>query len=140
MTRGDSKSDWDDAARESERDGEETLPEVELPDPARPPEIPELLRHPAPKADPYVGSRFGNSNRGQADTMGQLGRVMAIGTNFAAIVGAGCLLGWLLDRWLKSSPTCLLIGLAVGLIGGGYGFVREARKAATGWKPPTRKK
>jgi hypothetical protein len=125
--------------RREEQAPDDALPEVHLPDAARPPEIPELLRQPTPKGDPHVGLRFGNAGRGQPDTMGQLGRVMAIGTNFAAMVGGGCLLGWLLDRWLKTSPTLLLIGLAVGLIGGGYGFVREARRAATGWKPPPRK-
>jgi len=120
------------------RGAEEAAREIDLPEPSPPPPIPELLRQPTPKADPHVGSRFG-SNRGN-DTMAQLGSVLAIGGNFAAAVGGGCLLGYFLDRWLKTSPTLLLIGLAAGLIGGGYGFVREAKKATRNMsgKPPRR--
>jgi F0F1-type ATP synthase assembly protein I len=63
--------------------------------------------------------------------MAQVMKVAGIGTNFVfAIIGMG-LLGWALDYWLKTSPWCLLSGLFVGLIGGGYRFIREGKMAAT---------
>lgn len=65
------------------------------------------------------------------DAMAQVMKVTAIGTNFIlAIIGMG-ILGWALDYWFKTSPWCLLGGLFVGLIGGGYRFIREGKMAAT---------
>ena len=57
-----------------------------------------------------------------------------MGMEFAAgIVGMG-LLGWLIDRWLDSAPIGVLIGAGLGIVGGGYNFIRQAqamnRKAA----------
>lgn len=36
------------------------------------------------------------------------------------------LVGWALDRWLGTSPRWILICGAVGIIGGGYNFIRAA--------------
>ncbi len=118
-----SRDDSDEHAQEASR----AEREIFLPEPPPPPPIPELLRGPTPHADPHVGSRFGAKRSNE--TMAQLGGVLAIGGNFAAAVGGGCVLGYLLDRWLKTGPTLLLVGLAAGLIGGGYAFVREATRA-----------
>lgn len=62
------------------------------------------------------------------DTMQRLGRVSVIGTNFAFTVMSGALLGWLVDRWLGSSPAGIIVGAGVGLVGGSVRFVSEARR------------
>ncbi len=36
------------------------------------------------------------------------------------------LLGWGLDRWLGTSPRWTLIGAGIGVLGGGYNFIRAA--------------
>ncbi len=61
------------------------------------------------------------------ETLERLGRVSVIGTNFAFTVMGGALLGWLLDRWLGSSPVGIIVGAASGLLGGSVRFVSEAR-------------
>jgi len=39
------------------------------------------------------------------------------------------LVGYLIDRWLGSSPWGVLIGMMLGLIGGFYNFIKEVSKA-----------
>lgn len=46
---------------------------------------------------------------------------------FGAVVG-GLILGWLLDRWLGTSPWLLVVGLLVGAAGGFYEFIRATSK------------
>jgi ATP synthase protein I len=46
---------------------------------------------------------------------------------FAAVVGMG-LIGWLLDRWLGTSPWLLVVGLVLGAVAGFYEFVRLTSK------------
>jgi F0F1-type ATP synthase assembly protein I len=46
--------------------------------------------------------------------------LLGIGTASAAAVGAGVLLGWWLDGFFDTSPILLLIGIALGIVGGGY--------------------
>ncbi|MBM4109133.1 MAG: AtpZ/AtpI family protein [Phycisphaerae bacterium] len=104
-----------------------TLPELPTP-----PDIPELLLRPTPRADPRVGQ----PQPVRPDMMGQWGRVFVIGTNFAAAVIGFSLIGYVLDRWLKTSPLFLLIGVGMGLVGGFVGFLREARRLNP--KPPAR--
>lgn len=61
---------------------------------------------------------------------------------FGAIAGMG-VLGWLIDRFVVGSgQTWLFVGLAIGIIGGGYNFIRQAlhlnRKAAAEYKQGAR--
>ncbi len=46
---------------------------------------------------------------------------------FAAVV-SGLGLGWLLDRWLGTSPWLLVAGLVLGIVAGFYEFLRIASK------------
>ena len=56
-----------------------------------------------------------------------LWRASGMGAEFAAgIVGMG-LLGWLIDRWLGSAPVGALVGAGMGILGGGYNFIRQAQ-------------
>lgn len=102
----------------------------ELPEPPPPPEIPESLRRPTPAGDPKVGL----PKPRHPDMMGLWGRVFVIGTNFAAAVIGFSLVGYVLDRWFKTSPWLLLTGIGMGLVGGFVGFLREARRL--GQRPP----
>lgn len=74
------------------------------------------------------GDRPGaDSDNGGSSLLHQLGPVWSIGMNFSAGVAGMGLLGWLLDRWLGTDPWLLLGGVVLGLIGGFYQFIREAR-------------
>ncbi|MBL9000207.1 MAG: AtpZ/AtpI family protein [Phycisphaerae bacterium] len=55
----------------------------------------------------------------------------AIATNFAFTVAGGCLIGWVLERyvWPGAKPWLLLGGAFAGLVSGGYRFVKEAMAA-----------
>jgi len=46
---------------------------------------------------------------------------------FAAVV-AGLILGWLLDRWLGTSPWLLVTGIVLGAAAGFYEFIRQTSK------------
>ena len=85
-----------------------------------PPEIPpELRERPQPTRQP--------PKRDPRTTTQQLMAVSVIGSNFAVTVGAGALIGYLLDRWLGTTPW-ILIGLAgLGLCTGTARLLREAR-------------
>ena len=55
-----------------------------------------------------------------------LWRVSGLGFELvAAVVGFG-LIGWFTDRWQGTAPRFTLIGLGLGVVGGGYNFVRSA--------------
>jgi F0F1-type ATP synthase assembly protein I len=53
-----------------------------------------------------------------------------IGIEFVAAVGGFTALGWWIDRHFGTSPTGLLICVALGLIGGTYNLVRQALAAS----------
>ena len=56
-----------------------------------------------------------------------LGKVFAVGMDFAyAFIGATAL-GWLADWFFKSSPKGLIIGACIGLVVGMYRFITESR-------------
>lgn len=44
--------------------------------------------------------------------------------SLATAIVAFLLIGWLLDRWLKTSPWLLVAGVVVGTVVGFYQFVR----------------
>jgi ATP synthase protein I len=46
---------------------------------------------------------------------------------FASVV-SGLIVGWLLDRWLKTSPWLLVAGIVVGAAAGFYELIRATSK------------
>jgi F0F1-type ATP synthase assembly protein I len=48
-----------------------------------------------------------------------------LGLELAGAVAGLTLLGWWIDRQLESAPWGLLIGLAIGLLGGMYNLIRQ---------------
>lgn len=71
---------------------------------------------------------MGNDRAGDDGTVG-LARLAGMGTEFLSAILAGGLIGWLIDRWLGSAPTGLVIGLILGIIVGGVTFIRHALAA-----------
>ncbi len=59
-----------------------------------------------------------------------LGRASGIGVEFAAAVAGLSLVGIWVDRHYGSGPWGLIVGLALGLIGGTYNLVRESLLAS----------
>lgn len=56
----------------------------------------------------------------------RLWRLSGMGAELSgSIIGMG-LLGWLLDRWLGTHPCWTIVFAAIGMIGGGYNFIRSA--------------
>ena len=53
-----------------------------------------------------------------------------LGIEFGAAVGGFAVLGWWIDRRYDTSPTGLLICIALGLIGGFYNMIRQSLQAA----------
>ncbi len=58
--------------------------------------------------------------------------VYAVALTFVASVAVFAVLGLLLDKWLGTTPWLLLTGLLLGLVGGSWKFVREARSLGSG--------
>jgi F0F1-type ATP synthase assembly protein I len=54
-----------------------------------------------------------------------MGWLYATAINFVATVAVFTGAGYLLDRWLKTAPWCLIGGLVFGLLGGTIKFVRD---------------
>jgi ATP synthase protein I len=46
---------------------------------------------------------------------------------FASVL-AGIIVGWLLDRWLGTSPWLLVTGIVLGAAAGFYEFIRSTSK------------
>lgn len=59
-----------------------------------------------------------------------MGRVFAIGMDFAYGVIGCAALGWGLDWWLKTSPRWLLVGALLGVVVAMYRFIKEGLKMA----------
>ncbi len=57
-----------------------------------------------------------------------LGKAFRLSTELVAGVFVGGVLGWLLDRWLKTLPLFLVVFLLLGIAAGIMNTVREARK------------
>lgn len=68
---------------------------------------------------------------------GETGKAMSLGfrvlSEFVAGVVAGGVIGWLLDKWLGTSPLFLLV---VGALGTAAGFMNVYRIAAKPTSPP----
>ena len=59
-------------------------------------------------------------------------RFAGLGFEFAASVAGLTLLGYWFDRHYDSSPWGVLVGAAIGLIGGTYNLIRDALTANRG--------
>jgi len=62
------------------------------------------------------------------DATSALWRASGMGAEFAFGIVGMILLGWLIDRWLDSGPVGILVGAGLGIVGGGYNFIRQAQK------------
>lgn len=73
----------------------------------------------------------GPGSAGQDGGFAKQARAWSIGLNFVYGVIAFSLIGWALEKWVwpSAAPWVLLTGVFLGLIGGGYRFVREAISA-----------
>ena len=58
-----------------------------------------------------------------------LWRLSGMGLELATHILAGALLGWVLDYWLNTEPTLLIVGTIAGVIVGMTEFIRTALKA-----------
>jgi ATP synthase protein I len=56
-------------------------------------------------------------------------RFSGIGFEFAAAVAGLTLVGYWIDRHFGSEPWGLLVGLALGLVGGTYNLIRDSQAA-----------
>lgn len=72
----------------------------------------------------------------RATIMRQVAPYLNIGSQLAAAVLVLGAAGWFLDRWLKSEPTYLLIGLVSGCVVGFFQLFRSLRKWMHGAKEP----
>ncbi|MBN9062567.1 MAG: hypothetical protein BGP06_18235 [Rhizobiales bacterium 65-9] len=59
---------------------------------------------------------------------GAMSQGLRVLSEFVAGVIAGCLIGWLLDRWLGSSPVALIVFLFLGTATGFWNVYRIAAK------------
>jgi len=57
-------------------------------------------------------------------------RHSGMGMEFAAAVVGLTLIGYWIDRHYGCGPKGVLIGAVLGIIGGGYNFIRESLQAA----------
>ncbi len=57
-------------------------------------------------------------------------RLIGLGTELAASIAGGALLGWWLDRELGTAPRALAIATGIGAVGGLYNLIRQALAAS----------
>jgi ATP synthase protein I len=84
-------------------------------------------------AAPARDERFGDSSSGPS----ALGRAFRMSTEFVAGIIAGGGLGWVLDRWLGTSPWGLIVFLMLGFAAGTFNVVRAAGAGQAGPKRTT---
>ncbi len=65
-----------------------------------------------------------------------LGRAARLGTEFIAAILVGAVAGYLLDRWLNTSPWLMLVLLLVGFAAGVLNVVRAAGDMNRASPPP----
>ncbi len=84
-------------------------------------------------AAPARERRFEESSSGPS----ALGRAFRMSTEFVAGIIAGGGLGWVLDRWLGTSPWGLIVFLMLGFAAGTFNVVRAAGAGQAGPKRTT---
>lgn len=65
-----------------------------------------------------------NSNKN--DGRQRSSRAYGVAIELAGSIIGMTLLGWLLDRWVGTSPMWTLVGAGIGAVGGFYNFMRKA--------------
>jgi ATP synthase protein I len=68
------------------------------------------------------------SDEDKEETNRKSGLAYAAAFSLFASVVSGLIVGWLLDRWLKTSPWLLVAGLVLGMAAGFYELVRTTSK------------
>lgn len=82
----------------------------------------------ATKHAPDQSSGGGASNQSGENMGGAMSQGLRVLSEFVAGVIAGCLIGWLLDYWLGSSPVALIVFLFLGTATGFWNVYRIAAK------------
>ena len=77
------------------------------------------------------GSSGGGDGKGGGESPYQiLWRSSTLGLELVGAILVMGFIGWLVDGWLGTEPVGMLIGGAVGIVGGGYRFIRDAKQFA----------
>lgn len=82
-----------------------------------------------PSPEPKSAERRSGKPDLTAKEAQRLGWLYATALGFVGTVAILAAVGFLLDRWLKTLPLFLLVFLVIGLVGGMWKFVREAKQA-----------
>jgi ATP synthase protein I len=63
-----------------------------------------------------------------SETVRQIGALSTVGFSFVLAVALGAWFGWLIDRWLGTSPWFFLLFFVLGLVAGVLNVYRTAGK------------
>ncbi len=74
------------------------------------------------------GERPPSANTSGSTESTRLWSIAGMGTELAGGIIGMLLVGFLLDWWLGTKPWLTITGAALGLVGGGYNFLRRAFK------------
>jgi F0F1-type ATP synthase assembly protein I len=97
-------------------------------------EIPEVLRQPVRRPASMKDRPNRESDRGDWSDMAM---AWGLAMEFVFSILGGLVLGWLLDRWLGTGPTFVIVGLAAGFV---LAFIRIVKQSAKGAKGPGHKR
>jgi ATP synthase protein I len=86
------------------------------------------LRELEQKLEPSKPEVEGMTDADRVSRSSALGKAFRLSTELVAGVFVGGIIGWLLDRWLKTLPLFLVVFLLLGIAAGLLNAVREARK------------
>ena len=75
-----------------------------------------------------LGTNVVSQDDDKEDINRRSGIAYAAGFSLFAAVVAGLIVGWLLDRWLGTSPWLLVVGIVLGSAAGLYEFIRTTAK------------
>ncbi|MCP5104742.1 MAG: AtpZ/AtpI family protein [bacterium] len=73
-------------------------------------------------------------NDKQAEEKRKLGSYATVGMMFPASIAVGVAIGYLLDKWLNTSPYLLIIFTLYGIAAGFMNLIKVTRPAGTGKK------
>jgi F0F1-type ATP synthase assembly protein I len=69
-------------------------------------------------------------SKSNVDALRSLGALSTVGFAFVIAVCLGTALGYLIDRWLDTSPVFFLLGFAIGVIAGIRSVLRTVASAS----------